>query len=169
MQKLILGVFSNTAQAEDALTKLQNNDYDPKEISIIMKDIREAKTLSDSTGASIAEDAVREAMTGALAGGLLGVLVGLGIPREDAQVIEQTIGQGGVLIAVPSTTRSDNLAKEILADHGAQQIRVISDSTKIHLHRDTTAPDTLSSHAYHSEIERNRERRIVTNDDEDLE
>jgi hypothetical protein len=77
------------------------------------------------TGA--AATTVSGATTGALAGGLIGALVGLGIPRETAQLYEERVREGGLLLAVPVREGTD--AEAIMRSHGADQFeRVEVDS-----------------------------------------
>jgi hypothetical protein len=75
------------------------------------------------TGA--AATTVSGAVTGAVAGGLLGALVGLGVPEETARVYEERIKHGGVLLAVPAL-EADDVASQVLADAGAEQIQTVS-------------------------------------------
>ncbi len=93
MSKMIFGVFAKKENAENAINALENDGFDPKEISIIMKDSDDAKVIQSNTGAKIAEGAASGATTGAVIGGLTGLLVGIG-----ALVIP---GIGGLLIAGP--------------------------------------------------------------------
>jgi hypothetical protein len=73
------------------------------------------------TGA--AATTVSGATTGAVAGGLLGALVRIGIPEETAQVYEERVRDGGVLLAVPVRGGTD--AETILRSHGADQIKTV--------------------------------------------
>jgi hypothetical protein len=75
------------------------------------------------TGA--AATTVSGAVTGAVAGGLLGALVGLGIPEETARVYEERVRQGGILLAVPAR-EADDVASQVMADTGAEQIQTVS-------------------------------------------
>ena len=174
MAKMVLGVFSDRDHAEDAIRELQENHYDAKDISIVMKDAEEAKEVADNTGTNVAEGAVggattggviggiaglligigavtipgvgafliggpiaaalvltgaaattvSGAATGALAGGLIGALTGLGVSKEDAEVYEKRVTEGGVLVAVPAET-SNVEAGGILSNHGAEQVRTV--------------------------------------------
>ncbi len=90
---MVLGVFNQQTQAETAIEALKNRGYDPKEISVIMKDTEQATDLEDNTGANVADGAASGAVTGGALGALAGVLVGIG-----AIVIP---GIGGVLIGGP--------------------------------------------------------------------
>ncbi len=69
---------------------------------------------------------VTGALTGAAAGGLIGFLMGLGIPRETSEKYEQSIKEGGVLVAVPIKKGADNKAEHILDKNGAEEIRAVS-------------------------------------------
>lgn len=78
MQKLVLGIFGERSSAEDAIDSLKNAGFNPKDISIIMKDSEIAHEMAASTGSSIADGAVSGATTGGILGGVAGLLVGLG-------------------------------------------------------------------------------------------
>lgn len=90
MSIVILGVFSNRVNAENAISELEAQSYNPKDMSILMKDSKEAKVISDNTGASVAEDTMKGASTGAVVGGVAGFLAGTLLP-----------GLGGFLIGGP--------------------------------------------------------------------
>jgi hypothetical protein len=66
------------------------------------------------------------AITGALAGGLVGALMSLGIPKETAEMYEKRIGEGGILLAVSANSRVDADAREILEEHGAEDITTVT-------------------------------------------
>lgn len=90
---MVLGVFDDRVHAEKAINELQDEGYDTKDISIMMKDVEEAREVADDTGADVAEGAVEGATTGGVIGALAGLLIGVGaiaIP-----------GIGGLLIGGP--------------------------------------------------------------------
>ncbi len=70
-------------------------------------------------------DYIRGAATGILAGGLIGALTGWGVPEEEAQVYEDSIRQGGILILVPAHFRDEEEVKAVLEDFGASQVKVV--------------------------------------------
>lgn len=72
-----------------------------------------------------AASAVSGAVTGALAGGLVGSLVGLGVPEKTAQVYENSIKEGGVLVAVETGDDKVSQVQTILTDHGASDITTV--------------------------------------------
>jgi hypothetical protein len=93
MADITIGVFSSTTDAEYAIHDLQDAGYDPKNISIMMKDTKQATEVAESTGSSVGAGATSGMATGGLLGGLAGLLVGIGaitIP-----------GLGGFLIGGP--------------------------------------------------------------------
>jgi len=89
----ILGIFNDREAAEIAIDRLQVSGYNPKEISVIVRDQEVAHEIHESTGTQVAESAAGGATTGGVIGGIVGLLVGVGaiaIP-----------GIGGVLIGGP--------------------------------------------------------------------
>lgn len=90
MAGIILGMFSDRQNAEDAVDELQDYGYDTGDISIIMRDIDQKETPAKSAGAKITRGAVSGATTGAVVGGIAGLLGALLIP-----------GIGGFLIGGP--------------------------------------------------------------------
>lgn len=87
---VVLGVFGDEINAENAIRKLEARGYNTKDMSILMKDKSAAKRVSDNTGARVAEGAAAGAGTGAVVGGITGLLAGTVLP-----------GLGGLLIAGP--------------------------------------------------------------------
>lgn len=93
MAQTIVSVFKYQEGVESAINELKDLNYDPKGFSIVMKDVREAQEIEESTGVSAAKGAVSGAITGGVLAGVAGLLVGIGaitIP-----------GLGGLLIAGP--------------------------------------------------------------------
>lgn len=96
MTKTILGVFSERDHAEDAIAELEEFGLNPKDISIIMKDHKEAERLGGDTGASVAGSAASGATAGGVLGGLAGLLIGIGVITIP--------GIGAILIGGPLAT-----------------------------------------------------------------
>lgn len=78
MTKTVFGIFSETKNAEDAISELEEKEFAAKDISIIMKDRKEGEKLAHSTGANVAGSAVTGATTGGVIGGIAGLLIGIG-------------------------------------------------------------------------------------------
>lgn len=183
---MVIGVFQNPRDAEDAILRLQEVGYDPKSISVIMQNRDKAYEFAEATGSQVTEGAVAGATTGAtigalagllvgigaiaipgigalliggplaaalgltgaaattlsgaatgaLAGGLVGSLVGLGVPEDDAQIYEERIREGGVLLALPATEYHSEEAIRILQDFGADQVRYVADEVSVSAHRE---------------------------------
>lgn len=172
MPYTVLGIFNDRTDAEGAIADLEEEGFRAKDLSIVMKDQRQAEEIGDTTGSNVAGGAVSGATTGAVvggvagllagtvlpglagfliggpigaalgltgaaattvsgaatgavAGGLLGALMGFGLPKEDAEQYETRINSGGILLAVPTTDRSVDIAKDILSENAASDIRAI--------------------------------------------
>ncbi len=201
---MVLGVFSKRIDAEDVIAKLENLGYDPKNLSIIMRDNTEAAKMARSTGTDVAGGAVSGATTGGLlgaiagllvgigaiaipgvgailiggplvaalgltgaaattvsgaatgvlAGGLIGALVGLGVPEEDARYYEESIKEGGILVAVPARAGEEQEVMDIMRDFGANQIRAIKDVSSGSYTKRLEEDRSKSSPAYFSEVKK---------------
>ncbi len=109
MSKMILGVFSDSDNAENAIGDLERLGYDPKDLSIVMRDTVEGKRVADATGASVAESAASGATTGGIIGALAGLLVGIGaiaIPGIGAVLIGGPLAAALGLSGAAATTVS---------------------------------------------------------------
>lgn len=62
-------------------------------------------------------------VTGAVGGGLIGGLIGTGFSREDAAKYEEFVRAGGILLIVPARDVRTDEVRDILAKHGATDIR----------------------------------------------
>lgn len=90
---MVLGVFTDRNFAERAILDLESAGYNPKEMSIIMRDQHEAESIAESTDSTVATGAVSGMTTGGVVGGIAGLLIGMGaiaIP-----------GLGGLLVGGP--------------------------------------------------------------------
>ena len=109
MDKMILGIFVNRDDAEEAIVQLEEQGYNPKDISFIMQDREQAKEMAESTGSSVASGAVGGATTGGLIGGLAGLLVGIGaitVPGLGALFIAGPVATALGLTGAAATTVS---------------------------------------------------------------
>ena len=85
--KTVLGLFDSRTKAENAISTLQDEGYETRDISIIMKDSKEAETIANNTGANVANETMAGATTGAVVGGLAGLVGSLLIPGLGAFLI----------------------------------------------------------------------------------
>lgn len=90
MAKMVLGIFSMDDDAAEAIRELNRDGYDPKDISIMMRDNQGVVTES---GSRVGEGLVSGATTGGIIGALAGLAIGVG-----AIVIP---GVGGFLVGGP--------------------------------------------------------------------
>lgn len=106
MQYTIIGVFDERENAENAIRDLEENDFDPKTISIVMKDQGEAKNMAKETGVSVSSGAATGITTGAVIGGLAGLIGAFVIPGLGAFLIggpiAATLGLTGATAATVS-------------------------------------------------------------------
>lgn len=117
MAKMIFGIFSQRANAEAAISELETEGFQAKDISIMMQDAKDAQVIADNTGASVANGAANGATTGAVVGGLAGLLVGIGaiaIPGLGALLIggplAAALGLSGAAAATVSGAATGALA-----------------------------------------------------------
>lgn len=75
----VIAAFSSVNEAENAIDLLKNEGFDPKQMTIMMKDQQEVQNVANDTGASMAAGTVEGATTGGMLGGLAGLLVGVGV------------------------------------------------------------------------------------------
>lgn len=78
MSQTVLAAFTSVGEAENAITTLKAEGYDPKQMSVMMKDTRESQQVANNTGADVATEAASGATTGGVIGGIAGLLVGIG-------------------------------------------------------------------------------------------
>ncbi len=107
MSKITLAVFDNEAYAQSAISQLEAAGYDPRDISIVMKDSTRAREVATDTGASVAGGAVGGATLGGALGALAGLAVGTGvIPGLGAFLIGGPVAAALGLAGVAATTLS---------------------------------------------------------------
>lgn len=80
MTKIVLGIYNDRDDAENAIERLRDEGYNPKDISILMKDAGEGKSIAEDTGADVVAGTVSGATTGAILGGFAGLLSSFVIP-----------------------------------------------------------------------------------------
>lgn len=114
MTKTVLGVFSERQNAEDAINRLHEDGYDPKDISIVMKNREEGKKLEENTGADVAKGAVSGATTGLIIGGIAGLVASFVLPGIGAFFIggpiASALGLGGAAATTVSGAATGALA-----------------------------------------------------------
>lgn len=91
----VIGIFTQRSHADNAIHELKNMGYDPKDMSIMMKE--EPQKVGErkigSKGGSTASGAITGAAAGGIFGGITGLLMGVGLIAIP--------GLGAVLIGGP--------------------------------------------------------------------
>jgi len=105
VKQTMLAVFADKDEADSAITELEDDGYDPKDISVVMKEenIREI----GSKGGSAFSGTVTGLTTGGVLGGLAGLLVGVGaiaIPGIGAVLIGGPLAAALGLTGAAATT-----------------------------------------------------------------
>src|SRR6266403_3517916 len=96
MSNVVIGIFSDTRSAQNAISELEKMGLDPKDMSLVMRDEGKAKILSKETGAHVVEGTTKGVVVGAMLGGLAGFLVATGVLAAS--------GIGALFIAGPLAT-----------------------------------------------------------------
>lgn len=107
--KTVIGLFREHEDVEGAINELKTRGYNPKDISLIMRDTREAENIQDNTGAVVGAGAAGGAATGAVVGGIAGLLIGIGaiaIPGVGAFLIGGPLAAALGLSGAAATTAS---------------------------------------------------------------
>lgn len=106
MTKTILGVFTDRNSAEVAIGNLRDQGFDPKKMSVVMKDVSEGREMAENTGADVARGAVSGGTAGAVLGGLVGLLASLAIPGLGTIFIGGPLAASLGLTGAAATTAS---------------------------------------------------------------
>lgn len=107
--KTVIGLFTEEEDVEGAINELKDRGYNPKDISLIMRDTRGARRIEEDTGAEVGEGAASGAATGAIVGGITGLLIGIGaitIPGVGAFLIGGPLAAALGLSGAAATTAS---------------------------------------------------------------
>jgi hypothetical protein len=116
--KTVLAVFDNREHVEMVINELEAKGYNPKEMSLMMKNKEDAAEVAENTGADVVGDTVGGATTGAILGGLAGLLAATVIPGLGAFFIggpiAAALGLGGAAATTASGAATGAVAGGIL-------------------------------------------------------
>lgn len=59
---------------------------------------------------------------GTVTGGIVGALVGAGLPEHEAKVVEDSLRQGGVVLAIHATSRHTDMIRRVLKTNGGRAL-----------------------------------------------
>jgi hypothetical protein len=90
MDKTVIGIFEPTTNTEHLINDLQADGYNPRDVSIVMRDRNDVEGMHETTGAEVLGDTAGGLATGAVVGGIMGLLAAIAIP-----------GVGGILVGGP--------------------------------------------------------------------
>ncbi|HVZ11719.1 MAG TPA: general stress protein [Patescibacteria group bacterium] len=96
MNKIVLGIFASTEEAQDAIENLKSFGLEPQDVSVIMRNQGKAKVISEGTGAKVVSGGATGIVTGAVLGGVAGFLVATGVLAVP--------GLGAIFVAGPVAT-----------------------------------------------------------------
>lgn len=106
METTLLGLFQDRHAVEDVIEILQAKNFKPENFSIVMKDSKEAKSISRKTGVDVAGGATTGAATGAVIGGIAGLVAATMIPGLGAFLIGGPIASALGLTGAAAATIS---------------------------------------------------------------
>jgi len=106
MQQTIFGIFTDRSEVEDTINKLKTKGFNPKDISIVMRDRKEQEEIGHNTGTKVAGGALSGATTGLVVGGIAGLLAGIIIPGLGAFLIGGPIAAALGLTGAAASTVS---------------------------------------------------------------
>lgn len=106
MGKTVIGVFTDRENAESAISDLKELDYNPKDLSIVLKDKADKEVIAENTGADVTDGAATGAATGLVLGGLAGLVAAIAIPGLGAFFIGGPIAAALGLTGAAATTAS---------------------------------------------------------------
>jgi uncharacterized membrane protein len=102
----VVSVFSDKTNAEEAIKILKEDGYNPKDISIVMKDSRESKEMAEEMGTGTVGGAVSGATGGAILGGIAGLIASYMLPGLGAFFIGGPIAAALGLTGAAASTAS---------------------------------------------------------------
>lgn len=105
----VIGIFQDRFDAQSAIDELNDMGFNPKDVSVVIKEGVTVAGTSGKKGGSVAEGAVSGAATGGVLGGLAGLLIGIGalaIPGVGAFLVGGPIAIALGLTGAAATTIS---------------------------------------------------------------
>ncbi len=112
---MVIGIISKSSTAETLLNNLAEADFDLKDVSVVMKDMKTRNAIAKDAGP----------FKGLAVSDLNKRLAQVGLSKQDVQTFSDAVTQGKVLIAVACPKESESAAGEMLKDAFAEFIKVV--------------------------------------------
>lgn len=112
---MVIGIVLKSSTAETLLNNLSEADFDLKDVSVVMKDVKTRDAIAKDAGP----------FKGLALADLVNRLVQVGLSKPDAQKYADAIAQGKVLIAIATPRESESAAAEMLQDASAELIKAV--------------------------------------------
>ena len=105
--KTVIGLFEDREDADNAISELEDNGFNPNDMSLIMMQTEETTATQDDQGNDYRGDVNKGLETGAVLGGIAGLLIGIGavtIPGIGAVLIGGPFAAALGLTGIAATT-----------------------------------------------------------------
>lgn len=113
---MVIGLLTDAFAAETLLNNLAEAEFNPADVSVLMRDAQQRAAIADDAGPLKGTD-WRE---------LADRLAEIGLARREAKQYAEAVDHGQVLIAIATSKRTEPVAREMLQDHAAQLIRGVN-------------------------------------------
>jgi len=114
-KKIIFGILPNTESLESLLNNFEEVDFDTHDISVVMKNNREARIYIDDYGPLMGADIKN----------LNNLLIQHGISSDDAIDYLESIEKHAVLLAISIDPVAQDVAVDMLKDYDVQDIIIV--------------------------------------------
>jgi hypothetical protein len=112
---LVIGILLKSAHAEVLLSNLAEADFDLKDVSVIMRDIKARNAIAKDAGP----------FKGIAPSDLSAKLAHFGLSEQDVKVCTDAVSQGKVLVGITCAQASESAAVEMFKDHSAEFIKAV--------------------------------------------
>lgn len=113
-KNIVLGIIP-VADAETAINNLSEADYDEKDISLVMRDVKTARLIIDDYGP----------LNNTNPSNIGAKLTELGVSKDSQKSYSEALENGKALLAISCTKENVNTTKSMLADYKTTNVIVI--------------------------------------------
>lgn len=112
---MIIAILPTASSTETLLNNLSEADFDLKQVSVIMRDVKQRNAIADDAGP----------LKGVQAKSLAARLTQAGLSQQDAKSYAAAVTKGQVLVAMIAPAGSEAAAQEMFQDHSATLIKAL--------------------------------------------